>query len=105
MNALTKSALVERIFEHHLALTNREARAAVDEILRAAVCALKNGMRVEIRGFGSFSLRRHEARLGRNPRTGEPIHVPAKYVPGFRAGKEFRKLLNEKTPNEEFGVS
>ena len=89
MNALTKSALVERIFERHLAL-------AVDEVLRAAVCALKNGMRVEIRGFGSFCLRRHEARLGRNPRTGEPIQIPAKYVPGFRAGKEFRMLLNER---------
>lgn len=105
MKALTKSALVDRVFDRHLALTNREAKEAVDEVLRAAVCALKNGIRVEIRGFGSFSLRRHEARLGRNPRTGEPIQIPAKYVPGFRAGKEFRTLLNGKAHNEELGVS
>ena len=68
---------------------------AVNEVLRAMVSAMSHGVRVEIRGFGSFSLKYREAREGRNPRTGEPVMVPAKYVPHFRAGKEIRDQLND----------
>ena len=100
MRALTKSELIDRIFERHLHLTNREADAAVNEVLRTMVSAMSHGVRVEIRGFGSFSLKYREAREGRNPRTGEPVQVPAKFVPHFRAGKEMRDALNEKVQAE-----
>ena len=100
MRALTKSELIDRIFERHLNLTNREADAAVNEVLRTMGSAMSHGVRVEIRGFGSFSLKYREAREGRNPRTGEPVQVPAKFVPHFRAGKEMRDALNEKVQAE-----
>ena len=77
------------------------ALAAVKEVLGAIVCALASGVRIEYRGFGSFNLNWHEARVGRNPRTGEAVHVPAKYVPHFLAGKEFREALNERARQEE----
>lgn len=94
MRALTKSELIARIFERHPSLTNRDADMAVNEVLRAMVSALSHGVRVEIRGFGSFSLKFRAAREGRNPRTGAPVSVPAKFVPHFRAGKEIRDQLN-----------
>ena len=100
MQALTKSELIERIFEQHLSLTNREAEAAVKEVFRAIACALASGIRVEYRGFGSFNLKWHEARLSRNPKTGEAVHVPAKYVPHFQVGKELRDALNEQFSKE-----
>lgn len=92
--ALTKSELITRVFERHPSLTNREAEMVVNEILRVMTSSMGRGVRVEIRGFGSFSLKRREAREGRNPRTGESVHVPAKFVPHFRAGKEVRDALN-----------
>ncbi len=96
MRALTKSELIERIFDRHPNLTNREADSAVNEVLRTMVSVMSRGVRVEIRGFGSFSLKYRAAREGRNPRTGEPVQVPAKFVPHFRAGKEIRDALNAK---------
>lgn len=95
MRALTKSELIANIFATHPGLTNRDAESAVNEVLRAMVSALSHGVRVEIRGFGSFSLKYRAAREGRNPRTGESVSVPAKFVPYFRAGKEIRDQLNE----------
>ncbi len=95
MRALTKSELIAHIFERHPSLTNRDADAAVNEVLRAMVSALSHGVRVEVRGFGSFSLKHRSAREGRNPRTGESVSVPAKFVPYFRAGKEIRDQLNQ----------
>ena len=92
MRALTKSELIDRIFARLPNLTSREAEFAVNEVLRTTV----SGVRVEIRGFGSFSVKHREARKGRNPRTGEAVQVPAKYVPYFRAGKEIRDALNER---------
>ncbi len=96
MRALTKSELITRIFERHPSLTSRDADMAVNEVLRAMVSALSHGVRVEVRGFGSFSLKYRAAREGRNPRTGAPVSVPAKFVPHFRAGKEIREQLNVK---------
>ena len=75
-------------------LTGRNADEAVNIVLRAMIYALSHGMRVEVRGFGSFSVKYRPARNGRNPRTGEAVSVPAKYVPYFRAGKEIREHLN-----------
>lgn len=97
MRALTKSELINRIFVRLSSLTSREADVAVNEILRTTVSALSRGVRVEIRGFGSFSVKHREARKGRNPRTGEAVQVPAKFVPYFRAGKEIRDSLNHKS--------
>ena len=96
MRALTKSELITRIFERHPSLTSRDADMTVNEVLRAMVSALSHGVRVEVRGFGSFSLKYRAAREGRNPRTGAPVSVPAKFVPHFRAGKEIREQLNVK---------
>ena len=93
MRALTKSELISRVFERHPGLTNRDADMAVNEVLRTMVSAMSHGVRVEIRGFGSFSLKFREAREGRNTRTGQTVKVPAKYVPYFRAGKEIREQL------------
>ena len=75
-------------------LSGRTADEAVNIVLRSMVCALSRGMRVEVRGFGSFSVKYRPARDGRNPRTGEAVKVPGKYVPYFRAGKEIRDQLN-----------
>ena len=95
MRALTKSELIDRVF-----LTNREAEDAVNEILKTIITAMSNGVRVEIRGFGSFSLKYRAARKGRNPRTGETVEVSAKYVPHFRAGKEVRDAMNASRESE-----
>lgn len=103
MQALTKSELIERIFERHPSLTNRDAEVAVNEILRTTISALSHGVRVEVRGFGSFSLKYRAAREGRNPRTGEPVSIPAKFIPFFRAGKEIRKQMNDPVKDEDSG--
>lgn len=94
MRALTKSELISRVFGRHPMLTGRNADEAVTIVLRAMVSALSRGMRVEVRGFGSFSVKYRPPREGRNPRTGETVKVPGKYVPYFRAGKEIRDHLN-----------
>lgn len=94
MRALTKSELISRVFGRHPMLTGRNADEAVNIVLRAMVSALSRGMRVEVRGFGSFSVKYRPPREGRNPRTGETVKVPGKYVPYFRAGKEIRNHLN-----------
>lgn len=101
MKALNKSELIDRLFEQHLSLSNREARAAVDEVLRAIVRALGSGIRVEYRGFGTFSVKWHGPRQGRNPKTGVPVPIPGKYVPRFQAGKMLRDALNEKARGED----
>jgi len=67
---------------------------AVDVIFEEISAALERGDRVELRGFGAFSVRARDARKGRNPRTGEPVSVPAKKVPFFKAGKELRMRIN-----------
>lgn len=92
--ALTKSELIDHIFVANPGMSAHQADTAVNEVLRAIVNAMAHGMRVEVRGFGSFSLKYREARQGRNPRSGDPVAVPAKYVPHFRAGKEIRDAVN-----------
>ncbi len=96
VEALKRENAELRASERYLSLTNREADGAVNEVLRATVCALESGIRVELRGFGSFSVKWHDARMGRNPRTGEKVQVPGKFVPYFKAGKEIRDALNRK---------
>lgn len=93
---MTRSDLITRLAELHPQLLARDAELGVKVILDALTGTLVNGGRVEIRGFGSFDLNYRPARQGRNPKTGEQVNVPAKYVPHFKAGKELRERVDYK---------
>ena len=98
---MTRSDLVELLAERFGQLTQRDADAAVKTILDAMSDALVRGHRIEIRGFGSFSLNYRPPRVGRNPKSGVKVEVPAKYVPHFKPGKELRERVND--PLDEDG--
>jgi len=87
---MTRSQLVVLLAQRFPQLTQKDAELAVAEILGAVGAALSRGGCVEIRGFGSFCLNYRPPRIGRNPKTGESVTVPAKRVPSFKAGKELR---------------
>jgi integration host factor subunit beta len=91
---MTKSELVERITGRHPQLSAKDIELAVKTILNAMSQALSQGDRIEIRGFGSFSLHFRSPRLGRNPKTGESVQLRGKYVPHFKPGKELREQVN-----------
>ena len=90
---MIKSELIERIAERIPQLYKRDAEQIVDAILDEVVVALSRGDRVELRGFGAFSVRSRRARTGRNPRTGEPVTVSNKFVPFFKPGQDIRERL------------
>ena len=92
--ALIKSELIEKLAAENTHLTHAEVERVVNMILGRMVDSLGDGGRVELRGFGAFSVRSRPARAGRNPRTGETVDVPAKAVPFFKSGKELRERLN-----------
>ena len=92
---MTRSELVEELAARFHQLTQRDTEFAVKAILDAMNDALVRGHRIEIRGFGSFSLNYRPPRKGRNPKSGDPVSVPAKYVPHFKAGKEMRERVEE----------
>jgi len=92
--ALTKSELIVRLAARNPRLAARDADEAVKLILDMLGDALSQGGRIEIRGFGSFSLNYRPARVGRNPKSGERVQVPAKHVPHFKAGKELRERVD-----------
>lgn len=91
---MTKSELIERIAAVQTQLSARDVELAVKMILDHMADALATGERIEIRGFGSFSLHYRAARLGRNPKTGEKVQLDGKYVPHFKPGKELRDRVN-----------
>ncbi|MBX9575577.1 MAG: integration host factor subunit beta [Caulobacteraceae bacterium] len=91
---MIKSELIEKLAAENRHLTHGEVERVVNVILGGMTDALAEGGRVEIRGFGAFSVRDRPARAGRNPRTGEAVDVPAKSVPFFKSGKELRERLN-----------
>jgi|TARA_B100000959_G_scaffold77831_1_gene82642 integration host factor subunit beta len=93
---MTKSELIEVLAQKQPQLANRDIELAVKTILEYMSGSLSNGERIEIRGFGSFSLHFRPARSGRNPKSGEPVALPAKYVPHFKPGKELREKVNNK---------
>lgn len=95
MEAMTRSDLVAALASRFTHLTAKDAEIAVKEILDAIGRSLARGERVEIRGFGSFSLNYRPARKGRNPKNGEPVMVPAKHVPHFKAGKGMRECVED----------
>ena len=92
---MIKSELVARIAARNPHLYQRDVENIVNTILGTIVDAMKNGDRVELRGFGAFSVKSRPARTGRNPRTGEKVPVSEKYVPFFKTGKEMRERLND----------
>lgn len=92
---MTKSELVDIIAESHGEITRREAEVVVNTIFAAIGDALTAGDRVELRGFGSFTTKRRNARTGRNPKTGESVSVPSKVVPHFKPGKELRERVDQ----------
>ncbi len=94
MKTMTKSELIARLAERNPRLVARDADEAVNTMLEAMTDALAGGQRIEIRGFGSFALNYRPPRVGRNPKSGDRVQVPAKYVPHFKAGKELRERVD-----------
>ncbi|AKH70050.1 integration host factor, beta subunit [Spongiibacter sp. IMCC21906] len=92
---MTKSELIELIAERQPQLSHKDIELAVKTIIEHMSQILATGDRIEIRGFGSFSLHYREPRQGRNPKTGETVQLPGKYVPHFKPGKELRERVNQ----------
>lgn len=92
---MTRSQLITALTSRFPSLVAKDAEIAVKEIFEAIGDALVRGDRVEIRGFGSFGVNYRPPRTGRNPKTGELVDVPAKYVPHFKAGKELRERVEQ----------
>ncbi|WP_019530428.1 integration host factor subunit beta [Dasania marina] len=92
---MTKSELIERIASRQQQLSVKDVELAIKTIIEQMSQTLAMGERIEIRGFGSFSLHYREPRLGRNPKTGETVQLAGKYVPHFKPGKEMRERVNE----------
>ncbi len=91
---MIRSELVEKIAEENTDLSYREAERIVSTIFNEIIDAMANGNRVELRGFGAFSVKKRNARVGRNPRTGDSVSVEEKHVPFFKTGKLLRDRLN-----------
>jgi len=92
---MTKSELIELLAQKQEHLPSRDVELAVKTILELMSDALATGERVEVRGFGSFTLHFRQPRQGRNPKTGEQVTLPGRHVPHFKPGKELRLMVNE----------
>ncbi len=90
---MTKADLIDEVARNS-DLSKKDAEVIVQAVLDSIVDSLKNGGKVELRGFGSFRLRERASRQGRNPKTGEKVFVPAKKVPYFKPGKDLKELIN-----------
>ena len=93
---MIRSELIQKLADENPHLYQRDVEKIVNTIFEEITNAMANGDRVELRGFGAFSVKRREARQGRNPRTGEAVQVEEKHVPFFKAGKLLRDRLNGK---------
>ena len=93
---MIKSELIQQIAEDNPHLYQRDVERIVSSLFKEITAALARGDRVELRGFGAFSVKKRDARMGRNPRTGAAVPVPEKTVPFFKAGKELRERMNGK---------
>jgi integration host factor subunit beta len=91
---MTKSELIEKLGDKLSHLSARDVEQSIKEILELMAQSLSKGDRIEIRGFGSFSLHYRAPRVGRNPKTGESVELSGKYVPHFKPGKELRERVN-----------
>ena len=107
VDSMTKAALVEEV-ARVADLTKKHSEVIVDAVFHSIIAALHRGEKIELRGFGSFRLRRREPRKGRNPKTGDRVNVPSKRVPYFKPGKELKELINsedvETAPSLDRGV-
>ena len=93
---MIRSELIQKIAEENPHLYQRDVERIVNTIFEEITSAMARGDRVELRGFGAFSVKKRDARLGRNPRTGEAVEVEEKHVPFFKTGKLLRDRLNRK---------
>ncbi len=94
-NLMIKSELIQKIAAANPHLYHRDVDKIVNVIFDEIIKALETGGRVELRGFGAFTVKHRPARKGRNPRTGKPVNVDEKFVPFFKTGKELRERLND----------
>jgi len=99
VSLMTKSELIEVLARKQTNLAYKDVELAVKAMLEQMSEALSNGERIEIRGFGSFSLHFRPPRVGRNPKTGDSVPLPGKYVPHFKPGKELRERVNASRKN------
>ena len=90
---MTKAELVEEV-ARTTELTKKHAELIVNTVFESIVLSLREGEKIELRGFGSFRIRHRGARIGRNPKTGDRVEVPPKRIPYFKPGKELKELLN-----------
>jgi integration host factor subunit beta len=93
---MTKSELISLLAAENPLLYQRDVEKIVSTVFEEISSTLEKGNRVELRGFGAFSVKARQPRIGRNPRTGEPVKVTEKFVPYFKAGKQLRENLNRK---------
>lgn len=91
--AMTKAQLIEEV-ARAAELSRKHAELIIDIFFQSIVTALEHGEKIELRGFGSFRIRKRNARQGRNPKTGDTVSVPAKRIPYFKPGRELKELLN-----------
>lgn len=98
---MTRSELIQRIADKHPNLAMKDVEKLVSTIFDEITDSLAQGSRVELRGFGAFSTKLREPRVGRNPRTGEAVEVEAKRVPVFKLGKQLRYRLNPDSQNDQ----
>ncbi len=94
MKSMTKAELVEDV-ARAAELTKKDAERLVEIVFESIIETLNHGEKIELRGFGSFRVRERGARRGRNPKTGDPVDIPAKRVPYFKPGKELKELIND----------
>jgi len=92
---MTKSEIIEMIAHKQMHLPLKDVELSIKHILDLMSNSLSNGRRIEIRGFGSFSLHYRTPRIGRNPKTGEPVSLPGKYVPHFKPGKDLKMQVDK----------
>lgn len=92
---MTKSELIDKLVDRQAHMSHRDVELAVKLLIDSVSDELSDAGRIEIRGFGSFSVHNRPARVGRNPKTGESVHIPEKFVPHFKPGKEMRERVNE----------
>lgn len=102
---MTRSELIEELARRNPHLLQRDVEAIVSTVFEEITAALARGERVELRGFGAFTAKTRRPRLGRNPRTGEPVAVGAKRLPFFKAGKDLRERINRMPKTSEAAVA
>jgi integration host factor subunit beta len=90
---MTKAELVEEV-ARAAELTKKDSEVIVDEVFKSIISSLNSGEKIELRGFGSFRVRERGPRRGRNPKTGDPVDIPAKRVPYFKPGKFLKEMIN-----------